>query len=57
MEKVLALVLLLVFTAGASYAEELKEWNISEMIHPQLKEGLKRVPYFELNSETLFFFS
>ena len=56
MEKVLALVLLLVFTAGASYAEELKEWNISEMIHPQLKEGLKRVPYFELNSETLFFF-
>ncbi|MBQ3653119.1 MAG: alpha/beta hydrolase [Synergistaceae bacterium] len=46
----LAFVLLLGLMSCASYAGE---WNLDEMIHPELKEGLKKVPYFELTPETL----
>ena len=53
MMKICALLLILALTAGVSSAETFTEWNLDDMIHPELREGLKKVPYFELTPETL----
>ena len=49
----LMLTLIFTLTAGTSSAEIFTEWNLDDMIHPQLKEGLQKVPHFELTPESL----
>lgn len=49
----LMLTLIFTLTAGTSSAEIFTAWNLDKMIHPQLKEGLKKVPHFELTPESL----
>ena len=53
MKLFLVAAIFLAITAGISSAETFTEWNLDDMIHPQLKDGLKQVPYFELTPETL----
>lgn len=49
----LALIIFLAIAYGTSSSETFTEWNLNDMIHPELKEGLMKVPYFELTPETL----
>ena len=53
MKYFLMVAIFLAFTACTSSAETFTEWNLNEMIHPELKEGLMKIPYFELTPETL----
>lgn len=53
MMKICALLLAVALTAGVSSAGEIAPWNLDDMIHPELREGLKAVPHFELTPETL----
>ncbi|MBR1658465.1 MAG: alpha/beta hydrolase [Synergistaceae bacterium] len=48
-----ALILILFMLPSVSSAKDFTAWNLNDMIHPQLKEGLMKVPYFELTPETL----
>lgn len=53
MKEFCAVLLFLALTASVSSAETFTEWNLNDMIHPELKEGLMKVPYFELTPKTL----
>ncbi len=53
MKEFCAILLFLALTASVSSAETFTEWNLNDMIHPELKGGLMKVPYFELTPETL----
>lgn len=53
MKEFCAVLLVLALTAGISSAGDFTEWNLNDIIHPELKEGLMKVPYFELTPETL----